>query len=214
MLNKQTEKTTLFQLDRTRKAEHSPMIIRYPLPPSPMIPSVNHSNTLCSSPVLLIVQRCILESVGINRRLLLGSTVGSFADQPSALLPITESTIERTNTRDVGVRRSSTGDEHLREDHEAMELESWFALRTTEQLFCFLALLFKGKIQEVTVDPAAMRGVPARRAPPLHYLHEHAWRRGPATPKDSPSHRTCTGDPPKQEKITSERARIIQHFSP
>jgi hypothetical protein len=54
-----------------------------------------------------------------------------------------------------------------------MELESWFALRTTEQLFCFLALLFKGKIQEVTVDPAAIRGVPARRAPPLHYLHEH-----------------------------------------
>jgi hypothetical protein len=95
-----------------------------------------------------------------------------------------------------------------------MELESWFALRTTEQLFCFLALLFKGKIQEVAVDPAAMRGVPARRAPPLHYLHEHAWRRGPATPKDSPSHRTCTGDPPKQEKITSERARIIQHEPP
>jgi hypothetical protein len=47
---------------------------------------------------------------------------------------------------------------------------------------------------------------------PLHYLHEHAWRRGPATAKDSPSHRTCTGDPPKQEKITSERARIIQHI--
>jgi hypothetical protein len=151
---------------------------------------------------------------GINRRLLLGSTIGSFADQPSARSPVTESTIEQTNTRDVGVRRSSAGDEHLREDHEAMELESWFALRTTEQLFCFLALLFKGKIQEVAVDPAAMRGVPARRAPPLHYLHEHAWRRGPATPKDSPSHRTCTGDPPKQEKITSERARIIQHFSP
>jgi hypothetical protein len=93
-----------------------------------------------------------------------------------------------------------------------MELESWFALRTTEQLFCFLALLFKGKIQEVAVDPTAMRGVPARRALPLHYLHEHAWRRGPATPKDSPSHRTCTGDPPKQEKITSERARIIQQY--
>jgi hypothetical protein len=92
-----------------------------------------------------------------------------------------------------------------------MELESWFALRTTEQLFCFLALLFKGKIQEVAVDPAAMRGVPARRAPPLHYLHEHAWRRDPATPKDSPSHRTCTSDPPKQKKITSEHARIIQH---
>jgi hypothetical protein len=27
--------------------------------------------------------------------------------------------------------RSTVGDEHLREDHEAMELESWFALRTT-----------------------------------------------------------------------------------
>jgi hypothetical protein len=73
--------------------------------------------------------------VGINRRLLLGSivlllgsTVGSFADQPSARSPVTESTIERTNTRDVGFRRSSAGDEHLREDHEAMELESWFAL--------------------------------------------------------------------------------------
>jgi hypothetical protein len=74
----------------------------------------------------------------------------------------------------------------------------WFALRTTEQLFCFLALLFKGKIQQVAADPAAMHGVPAQRAPPLHYLHEHAWRRGPATPKDSPSHITCTGDPPKQ----------------
>jgi hypothetical protein len=31
----------------------------------------------------------------------------------------------------------------------------------TELLFYFLALLFKGKIQEVVVDPAAMRGVPA-----------------------------------------------------
>jgi hypothetical protein len=152
--------------------------------------------------------------VRINRRLLLGSTVGSFVDQPSARSPVIESTIERTNTRDVGVRRSFAGDEHLREDHETMELESRFALRTTEQLFCFLALLFKGKIQEVSVDPAAMRGVPARPAPPLHYLHEHAWRRGSATPKDSFSHRTCTGDPPKQEKITSERSRIIQHFSP
>jgi hypothetical protein len=99
--------------------------------------------------------------VGINRRLFCRSTVGSFADQPSARSPVTESTIERTNTRDVGVRRSFAGDEHLQEDHEAMELESWFALRTTEQLFCFLALLFKGKIQEVAVDPAAMRGVPA-----------------------------------------------------
>jgi hypothetical protein len=82
------------------------------------------------------------------------------------------------------------GDEHLREDHEAMELESWFALRTTEQLFCFLVLLFKGKIQEVVVDPAAMRGVPARHAPPLQYLHEHTCRRGSATAKDSPNHRT------------------------
>jgi hypothetical protein len=52
------------------------------------------------------------ESVGINRRLLLGSTVDSFVDQPSARSPVTESTIERTNTRDVGVRRSSAGDEH------------------------------------------------------------------------------------------------------
>jgi hypothetical protein len=42
-----------------------------------------------------------------------------------------------------------------------MELESWFKLRTTEQLFYFLALLFKGKIQVVAVDPAAMRGMPA-----------------------------------------------------
>jgi hypothetical protein len=66
--------------------------------------------------------------VGINRRLLLGSTVGSCWDRPLARSPVTESTIKRTNTRDVGVRRSSAGDEHLREDHEAMELESWFAL--------------------------------------------------------------------------------------
>jgi hypothetical protein len=29
-----------------------------------------------------------VDGVGIDRRLLLGSTVGSFADQPSALLPI------------------------------------------------------------------------------------------------------------------------------
>jgi hypothetical protein len=46
--------------------------------------------------------------VGINRQLLLGSTVSSFADQPSARSPVTESTIERTNTRDVGVRRRRT----------------------------------------------------------------------------------------------------------
>jgi hypothetical protein len=31
---------------------------------------------------------------------MLGSTVGSFADQPSARSPVTESTIERTNTRE------------------------------------------------------------------------------------------------------------------
>jgi hypothetical protein len=31
-----------------------------------------------------------------------GSTVGSFADQPSARSPVTDSTIERTNTRLVG----------------------------------------------------------------------------------------------------------------
>jgi hypothetical protein len=47
---------------------------------------------------------------GIDRRLLLGSTVGSCWDRPSALSPVTESTIKRTNTRDVGVRRSSAGD--------------------------------------------------------------------------------------------------------
>jgi hypothetical protein len=40
--------------------------------------------------------------VGIDRRLLCRSTVGSFADQPSARSPVTESTIERTNTRLVG----------------------------------------------------------------------------------------------------------------
>jgi hypothetical protein len=34
--------------------------------------------------------------------LLLGSTVGSFTDQSSARSPVTESTIERTNTRLVG----------------------------------------------------------------------------------------------------------------
>jgi hypothetical protein len=47
---------------------------------------------------------------GIDRRLLLGSTVGSSWDRPSALSPVTESTIKRTNTHDVGVRRSSVGD--------------------------------------------------------------------------------------------------------
>jgi hypothetical protein len=36
------------------------------------------------------------------RTAMLGSTVGSFADQPSARSPVTESTIERTNTRLVG----------------------------------------------------------------------------------------------------------------
>jgi hypothetical protein len=40
--------------------------------------------------------------VEIDHRLLLGSTIGSFADQPSALSPVTESTIERTNTRLAG----------------------------------------------------------------------------------------------------------------
>jgi hypothetical protein len=40
--------------------------------------------------------------VGFDHRLLLGSTIGSFVDQPSALSPVTESTIEQTNTRLVG----------------------------------------------------------------------------------------------------------------
>jgi hypothetical protein len=39
---------------------------------------------------------------GINHRLFCRSTVGSFANQPSALSPVTESTIERTNTCLVG----------------------------------------------------------------------------------------------------------------
>jgi hypothetical protein len=86
-----------------------------------------------------------VHSVGINHRLFLVSTVGSFVDQPSTRSPVTESTIERTNTRDVGVRRSSAGDEHLQEDHEAMELESWFVLRTTEQLSVFLPCYLKEK---------------------------------------------------------------------
>jgi hypothetical protein len=42
------------------------------------------------------------DCVGIDHRLLLGLTIGSFADQPSALSPVIESTIERTNTRLVG----------------------------------------------------------------------------------------------------------------
>jgi hypothetical protein len=42
------------------------------------------------------------QSVGIDRRLFCRSTIGSFADQQSARSPITESTIERTNTRLVG----------------------------------------------------------------------------------------------------------------
>jgi hypothetical protein len=76
----------------------------------------------------------------------------------------------------------------------------------------FLPCYLKGKYKRwLSIRPPCAE-CPRDAPPPLHYLHEHAWRRGPATPKDSPSHRTCTGDPPKQEKITSERARIIQHF--
>jgi hypothetical protein len=71
---------------------------------------------------LLLATPTHLPSVGINRRLLLGSTVGSccrlllgstvgfYWDRPSAQSPVTESTIKRTNTRDVGVRRSSVED--------------------------------------------------------------------------------------------------------
>jgi hypothetical protein len=53
-------------------------------------------------------------SVGSNVGILLGSTVGSFVDQPSARSPVTESTIERTNTRDIGVRRRRTPARRLR----------------------------------------------------------------------------------------------------
>jgi hypothetical protein len=45
---------------------------------------------------------------GIDHRLFCRSTVGSFADQPSARSPVTESTIERTNTRLVGPAHSLT----------------------------------------------------------------------------------------------------------
>jgi hypothetical protein len=51
-------------------------------------------------------------------------------NRPSALLPINHRLFYR----------STVGDEHLREDHEAIELESWFALRTTEQPFLFSCL--------------------------------------------------------------------------
>jgi hypothetical protein len=40
--------------------------------------------------------------VGSDHRFLLGSIISSFTDQPSALSPVTESMIERTNTRLVG----------------------------------------------------------------------------------------------------------------
>jgi hypothetical protein len=43
-----------------------------------------------------------LALAGIDHLLFCRSTVGSFADQPSALSPVTESTIERTNTRIIG----------------------------------------------------------------------------------------------------------------
>jgi hypothetical protein len=42
-------------------------------------------------------------------------------NRPSALLSINRQLFYR----------STIGDEHLREDHETMELKSWFALRTT-----------------------------------------------------------------------------------
>jgi hypothetical protein len=48
------------------------------------------------------MQTFILLYVEIDHRFLLGSTISSFADQLSALLPVTESTIERTNTHLVG----------------------------------------------------------------------------------------------------------------
>jgi hypothetical protein len=51
---------------------------------------------------------------GIDYQLLLSALAGidrRFCwDRPSAQSPVTESTIKRTNTRDVGVRRSSAGD--------------------------------------------------------------------------------------------------------
>jgi hypothetical protein len=47
--------------------------------------------------------------------------IGDCWNRPSALLPINRWLFYR----------STVGDEHLQEDHEAMELESWFALRTT-----------------------------------------------------------------------------------
>jgi hypothetical protein len=50
----------------------------------------------------------VVPLVGIDHRLLLGSTIGSFADQPSALSPVIKSTIERTNTRIVGPAHSLT----------------------------------------------------------------------------------------------------------
>jgi hypothetical protein len=66
---------------------------------------------------------------------MLESTVGSFADQPSETNTY-EKITKQWNWR-VGLR-----------------------CERPSSLFCFLALLFKGKIQAVAVDPAAMRGVP------------------------------------------------------
>jgi hypothetical protein len=59
-----------------------------------------------------------------------------FPDRIAAPLSIPDIKHSDVEVGAVGINRrlfcrSTVGDEHLREDHEAMELESWFALRTT-----------------------------------------------------------------------------------
>jgi hypothetical protein len=71
--------------------------------------------------IALELKKLLVDNSLVDVYALLESTVGSFTDQPLALLPINRRLF----------CRSTVGDEHLREDHEAMELESWFALRTT-----------------------------------------------------------------------------------
>jgi hypothetical protein len=126
----------------------------------------------------------------------------------------------------VGVCRSSAGDEHLREYHEAMELESGLRCEQPSNFSIFLTCYLKGKYKRwSSIRPPCAKC--SRDAPCLcttctNMQGDEALlllKTRPATERVLVIHQNrevakYAKEKQNREKITSERARIIQHFSP